>query len=285
MVDGVPMKTKVILSYRRSDSEVITGRIRDKLANHYGEDGVFMDTESIPLGFDYRKQIKDALLKNKVFIAVIGPKWLGGSGREARINEENDPVRIEVETALQPGLPIIPVLVSGATIPKATELPQSLQSLCYLNGTEVDGGGDFHLHMGRLIQAIDQIVKAGEAAPSRASRKWLLLALGVIGCLILAAIGIWVYPFIADYISTQVALQPAPQPSLQPPVAPASAYAQSIDQGLYYKLSTELRGSEMKLDIINGGPKDNLTQLEPDQDVSGQFWRFMGNADGTFGAV
>ncbi|MGA8294280.1 MAG: hypothetical protein WB820_17675 [Rhodoplanes sp.] len=45
------MKTKIILSYRRSDSEVITGRIRDKLASHYGEDGVFMDTESIPLGF------------------------------------------------------------------------------------------------------------------------------------------------------------------------------------------------------------------------------------------
>ena len=38
----------------------------------------------------------------------------------------------------------------------------------------------------------------------------------------------------------------------------------------------------MKLDIINEGPKDNLTQLEPDQNISGQLWRFLGNADGTF---
>jgi hypothetical protein len=265
MVDGVRMKSKIILSYRRSDSEVITGRIRDKLANHYGEDGVFMDTESIPLGFDYRKQIKDALLKNKVFIAVIGPKWLGGSGREARINEENDPVRIEVETALQQGLPIIPVLVSGATIPKATELPQSLHALCYLNGTEVDGGGDFHLHMGRVIQAIDQIVKASEAAPSRPSRKWPLLALGAIGCLILAAIGIWAYTSISDYVKSAV-----------------TRVAPYIDQAFYYKLSTEFRGSNMKLDVINGGPNENLTQLEPDQNVSGQYWRFLANADGTF---
>jgi hypothetical protein len=38
----------------------------------------------------------------------------------------------------------------------------------------------------------------------------------------------------------------------------------------------------MKLDVFNGGPKNNLTRLEPDQDVSGQFWRFVGNGDGTF---
>ena len=58
---------------------MITGRIRDNLANRYGEDAIFMDIDSIPLGFDYRKQMKDALAENKVMIAVIGPKWLGGS--------------------------------------------------------------------------------------------------------------------------------------------------------------------------------------------------------------
>ena len=63
-------------------------------------------------------------------------------------------------------------------------------------------------------------------------------------------------------------------------VTPASA--QSIDPSFYYKLSTQFRGQGMKLDVFNGGPKNNLTRLEPDQDVSGQFWRFVGNGDGTF---
>jgi hypothetical protein len=63
---------------------------------------------------------------------------------------------------------------------------------------------------------------------------------------------------------------------------PASASAQSIDQSFYYKLSTEFRGASMNLDVFNGGPKNNLTRLEPNQDVSGQFWRFIGNGDGTF---
>jgi hypothetical protein len=60
------------------------------------------------------------------------------------------------------------------------------------------------------------------------------------------------------------------------------ALAQTVDQSHYYKLSTQFRGNEMKLDVINGGAKNNLTRLESDQDVSGQYWRFVANADGTF---
>jgi Ricin-type beta-trefoil lectin domain len=63
---------------------------------------------------------------------------------------------------------------------------------------------------------------------------------------------------------------------------PASASAQSIDQSFYYKLSTEFRGASMNLDVFNGGPKNNLIRLEPDQDVSGQYWRLKSNGDGTF---
>ena len=54
---------------------------------------------------------------------------------------------------------------------------------------------------------------------------------------------------------------------------PSMAAAQSVPDGFYYKLNTEFRGSGMKLDVINGGPKNNLTRLEPDQNVTGQFWR------------
>jgi hypothetical protein len=59
---------------------------------------------------------------------------------------------------------------------------------------------------------------------------------------------------------------------------PTATSAQSIDQSVYYKLSTQFRGSGMKLDVFN----DNLTRLETDQDVSGQFWKFVANDEGTF---
>jgi TIR domain len=230
------MPSKIILSYRRSDSDVITGRIRDNLANHYGEDAVFMDIDSIPLGFDYRKQMKEALAENKVMVAVIGPKWLGGRGKDARINESDDPVRIELETAIQQRMPLIPVLVSGATMPKAVDLPQSLRELCYINAGEVDGGRDFHQHMSRLVYAIDQILKTSESPPPKqtsetepaahseegSSRKWVLLALGAIASLVVTAVGTWTYRSISPHIKSTSPAYPVVQPTPAPkPLATA----------------------------------------------------------------
>jgi len=139
---------------------VITGRIRDRLAQHYGDDSVFMDIDNIPFGTDFRKNIAEALAKNELLLAVIGPDWLGAapSGR-SRIHDEDDPVRIEVETALQRGIPTIPVLVGGAGMPKADDLPDSLKSLSFHNAAEVDSGRDFHAHMDRLIRSMEAALK------------------------------------------------------------------------------------------------------------------------------
>ena len=115
---------KIIISYRRADSETITGRIRDRLAVHYGEDSVFMDIDSIPLGVDYRKQISDALAQNEILVVVIGPKWRGPlKGGQFRLDSDADPVRVEVATALERGIPTIPVLVNGGVMPNAEDLP------------------------------------------------------------------------------------------------------------------------------------------------------------------
>src|ERR1043166_645452 len=139
---------KIILSYRRSDSDAIAGRIRDKLVSHYGDETVFMDIDSIPFGLDFREHVKTALERNDILIAVIGPKWLGldADGRP-RINEETDPVRIEVETALKRGIPVVPVLVGGGTMPSPSLLPKELQDLAFLNAAHIDSGRDFHQHM------------------------------------------------------------------------------------------------------------------------------------------
>src|SRR5262245_1291642 len=151
---------KIIISYRRADSSAISGRIRDRLAQNYGAQSVFMDIDNIPFGTDFRKHIADALRKQDLLLVVVGPGWLGASGNGAsRIHEVNDPVRIEVETALKRGMPVIPVLVGGASMPQTDALPDSLKDFSFLNAAEVDDGRDFHPHMDRLIRSIDQILK------------------------------------------------------------------------------------------------------------------------------
>jgi uncharacterized low-complexity protein len=190
---------KIVISYRRSDSDAIAGRIRDRLANHYGEDAIFMDIDSIPLGIDFRKHVKGALSQSNVVIAVIGPKWLGPRHRgRPRIQEDTDPVRIEIETALASGLRLIPVLVNHATMPKPSDLPQSLEQFAYHNAAEIDAGRDFHQHMDRLIRQMDEILGVQIAAPSPPSarampvqRTKLLLAAAVGACVVGAVAVAW----------------------------------------------------------------------------------------------
>jgi hypothetical protein len=90
---------------------------------------------------------------------VVGQKWLGPrKGGRTRIQEETDPVRVEIEMALQSSMPLVPVLVNGARMPKPEELPDSLKDFSFRNAAEIDSGRDFRQHMDRLIRSIDQIL-------------------------------------------------------------------------------------------------------------------------------
>jgi Ricin-type beta-trefoil lectin domain len=60
------------------------------------------------------------------------------------------------------------------------------------------------------------------------------------------------------------------------------SFAQVLDPNMYYRLSTQFRSTNSALDVFNGGPQNNFTHLAPIQDVSGQFWRFTPNDDGTY---
>jgi hypothetical protein len=151
---------KIVISYRRSDTAAMAGRIFDQLTTHYGDDAVFMDIANIPFGIDYRSHFRQTLERTDVLIALIAANWLGRSeAGVVRIQEAADPVRIEIETALERKIPIIPVLIDGAKMPDSGELPASFGDFVYLNAADVSSGRDFHTHMGRLFAAIDRIVE------------------------------------------------------------------------------------------------------------------------------
>jgi hypothetical protein len=157
--------SKIIVSYRRSDSAAITGRIFDRLVDRYGEESVFMDIDRIPFGTDFRHHIQDALRDADILLAVIGPTWLGkAADGKSRILDEADPVRIEIETALRQGLKVIPVLVDNAPMPGAADLPESIRDFAYINAAPIDTGRDFRQHMERLTRSIDGIIGSDKAA-------------------------------------------------------------------------------------------------------------------------
>lgn len=63
-------------------------------------------------------------------------------------------------------------------------------------------------------------------------------------------------------------------------LATGSLRAQTPEPGVYYKLTTKFRGAGMPLDVYNGGPQNNKTRLDRDQNVTGQSWRFEETNDG-----
>jgi hypothetical protein len=145
----------VFICYRRDDSAAIAGRIRDRLAKEFGDSRVFMDVDTIPLGSDFPKVLSDEVNKCKVLLVVIGKHWLEARDADGnrRLDSENDFVRIEIATALQRGIPVIPILVDGAKIPQADELPEDLKGLATRNGLDVRHGS-FHVDMNRLIDEL-----------------------------------------------------------------------------------------------------------------------------------
>src|SRR5580698_4841557 len=99
-----------MISYRRGDTGVITGRIFDRLVAHYGRDAIFRDIDNIPIGVDFRAHLDGVLSTCHVVIAVVGPQWMGPPNGANRLQNEADPVRLEVEAALRKNVPLVPVL-------------------------------------------------------------------------------------------------------------------------------------------------------------------------------
>jgi hypothetical protein len=158
--------TKVVISYRREDSPGMSGWIHEKLASRYGQDSVFRDIDNLA-SQDFRRAIGRALRQCDIVVAIIGNDWLGASDTGPRIQRPNDWVRVEIETALQLDIPIVPVLVEGADMPKPDDLPETLKDFSYRNAMRVDSGTDFYAHVDRLMSTIDQIAATHrpQAAP------------------------------------------------------------------------------------------------------------------------
>ena len=70
---------KVAISYRRTDSDAITGRIFDRLVARYGSESVFRDIDNMPAGVDFRHHIDKIVSQSDVVLAIVGPRWVGSS--------------------------------------------------------------------------------------------------------------------------------------------------------------------------------------------------------------
>jgi hypothetical protein len=146
----------IFISYRRTDSKNTVGFIADRLQQRFGEDRIFWDIDSIPPGVDFRAYIVSRVSQCTACLVVIGPNWLNATHADGRrrIDDANDLVRVEVETALRLNIPVAPVLVEDGRMPSAKEMPESLASLPGRHGMVVRPPPDFDIDIERLMNRL-----------------------------------------------------------------------------------------------------------------------------------
>ena len=136
------MAAKIFISYRRADSGGTASHLRDWLAQTFGRQSVFLDVDSIPAGVDFAADLNRQIAQCRVFLAVIGPNWLDEKDESGarRLDRPDDLLSKEIAAALarDPSVvSVIPVLVDGARMPEAEQLPDPVKGLARLNGVEV----------------------------------------------------------------------------------------------------------------------------------------------------
>ena len=141
----------IFLSYRRTDSPQAC-RVYDWLVRRFGKDEVFMDVATIPFAVSFTDFIRSAIASSKIMIALMGPGWL------ARIQEADDPVLAEIESALDYHVPVLPVLIGNTPMPDPDELPASISTIASQNAVTVGVSHDFHTHMQSLLPNIETIL-------------------------------------------------------------------------------------------------------------------------------
>lgn len=185
---GPPAMTApaIFISYRRDDSAGHARAVCEALNHRLGADRVFMDVDDIVAGQSFEQALVRAVTGALAVLVLIGPRWAGprDGGRPPRLADADDHVRREVQTALDNGLPVIPLLVAGATMPAADSLPEPLRPLALRQAVVIDHRS-FGTDVDRLAAELHQQLGAAlppPEPPAPPPRRGLLAA----GALLLA---------------------------------------------------------------------------------------------------
>ena len=218
------MKDKIFISYRRQDAKADARSIYQRLERTFGAKRLFMDVDTIQRGADFRRVLERHLEQSSVLLALIGPGWLSvdAQGRR-RLDDPADCVRMEIANALKSGISVVPILLDGAKMPDASELPDDVRDLVYRQAARVS-----HDNFPRDMDSIERDLKR-----MRHSERSSLLPISVGICSILTIVGgaaFYLWPSSMGSLPPQIAKIDAARPSETAPavgVAPPIASAES----------------------------------------------------------
>ena len=199
----------IFISYRREDTEGQAGRLFDDLVQHFGEQAVFMDVSGIEPGRDFRKAIDQHVASCGVLLAVIGKNWTDAKNEAGnrRLDDPLDFVRLETASALKRDIPVIPVLVQGAQMPRGDQLPADLADLAFRNAIELTHAR-WDSDVSVLVKALSRYVSqtetratdrgtvepaTGDLAPQGRKKRSPVVAITILAVVVAIIVGVYLF--------------------------------------------------------------------------------------------
>jgi hypothetical protein len=163
----------IFVSYRRADTAGHAGRLVDHLKTQFGQQ-VFFDVDSISPGANFHKVIEETFAKCGAVVVLIGKRWLERDDSMPPFGDSRDVITQEIRFAMESNLPIVPVLVDGATMPSESILPSQFGALSRVNAIDLR-----HTSFDRDLQAVrEQLGEILGAAKATAIEKVFLKLFG-----------------------------------------------------------------------------------------------------------
>ena len=152
--------TRIFICYRREDTSDAADRLHDRLVQTYSAERVFMDVDSVPLGVNFVRYIAEQLRQCGAVLVMIGRNWskVTDDSGNRRLDDPADHVRVEIATALKQGVPVIPLLVQDAVMPRANDLSEDIRDLAFHNGMALPRAF-WGQSVERLLKELDKVMK------------------------------------------------------------------------------------------------------------------------------
>ena len=157
----------IFVSYRRADfnGNPSIQLLFDQLVQHFGNDKVFIDKHSIPIGTYFEPYLNQMIHWADVILVVMGKNWeQRHENGELRIFDRMDHVRAEIKLALmrnaREAIPVVPVLFDIRDLPQ--NIPAELWPIRKLNG-QIIHSSSLHSDIKELIDRLSQF-KGSEQA-------------------------------------------------------------------------------------------------------------------------
>ena len=168
------------ITYRRVDSAGHAGRLFDRLSQSFGRRQVFIDAEGgIKRGEDFAKAIARALSSASALVVLVGRNWLTCEDKDGRrrLDIPGDWVHDEIAEALRRKILVLPVLVDGASMPTASDLPPDIAELALCHASDLRGNS-WHYDAGQIAKALRSTIPINRRNLIAAAITALLLGTG-----------------------------------------------------------------------------------------------------------